>query len=112
MALLKKQRKNPGSIQAFGPYFVELPQNKVSTGHLNYRIMERLLENVIYDDQKESVCWTSVRFLGIGETQWQIIPMDIYPYDGIGGVAVYVNACLRFAQEQHPAWVEDLYTIE
>ncbi len=108
MALLKKHGENSGTIKDVDMDFQAQSQSTAFTDSMDYKIMERLLANGIYDDLKESVCWTSVSFLGIGEAQWRISPMNMYLYDGIGGIAVYVNAYICSVQDRDLACADNL----
>ena len=60
-------------------------------------IAKWIVEHAVLGDDGNTVNWAGVKLLGSAGKQWKITPLDIYLYDGLAGVAVFINAWLRFS---------------
>lgn len=61
-------------------------------------ILQWITSHAVYDDNGEIVNWVGIKLLGYAERQWKLAPLDIYLYDGLAGVAIYINAWLKYTE--------------
>ncbi|WP_366294273.1 type 2 lanthipeptide synthetase LanM family protein [Paenibacillus sp. AN1007] len=51
-----------------------------------------IMKKAIYNRDGKDVSWINISLMGTSNTMWNIAPMTFYLYEGIAGIAVFMNA--------------------
>lgn len=86
---VEKPKKNMSEL--FKYQISDDPKNIKKEAALKiYNILE---ENAFYGDDNEDINWMGVTSIGNeGNSSWNIQPLGVYLYEGIGGIAIFYNA--------------------
>ncbi|MDR6726762.1 type 2 lantibiotic biosynthesis protein LanM [Paenibacillus amylolyticus] len=55
-------------------------------------IARDIMKKAIYNRDMNDVSWINISLMGTSNTMWNIAPMTFYLYEGIAGIAVFMNA--------------------
>ncbi len=55
-------------------------------------LMRRILKYAVWDQEHTEVSWHTVRFDTSGAVTWELIPMNMYLYDGLAGMLLLMSA--------------------
>ena len=86
----KKLSFNVQDIEAFDD--IEIEEVKIQVAE---SIADQLLENAIWSEDKKEVGWISIMMAGYKERSYLMSPMNLYLYDGLAGVALFIASLYK-----------------
>lgn len=102
MSLMPEQRKNLKNLV----YVQE--KDAIRKGNAEDRekwitiLTERILDAVIWNEDKSEVSWNAVQLNSVGKWSWRIRPMDMYLYNGLSGMILLMYALKDVTKRKEP----------